>query len=342
MGTPDFAVASLDAIVQAGHDIAAAVTVPDRQTGRGLKLTFSPVKQYAMDHHLPLLQPDKLRDPQFIANLQALQADLFIVVAFRMLPQVVWAMPPLGTFNLHASLLPDYRGAAPINWAIINGETETGVTTFLLNDKIDEGQILMQQRTPINPNDNAETLHDKLAATGSQLVTETIQGLQDGTLQPHRQPRVTMLKTAPKIFKDDCAIHWDWPGEHIVNFVRGLSPYPAASLCMQDEHGDMHTFKVFDVRFEPRQDNPQTNALPDAPTNTVHTTLSPCHSAVPTLFCEDKKRIKIALFSGNLEILSLQINGKRKNTSEEFLRGHNIRDWKIVQYKTSTENLGTE
>jgi methionyl-tRNA formyltransferase len=180
MGTPDFAVKSLDAIVQAGYEVAAVVTVPDRQTGRGLKVTFSPVKEYALQHDLPLLQPEKLRDPQFQADLRAWNADIFVVVAFRMLPQTVWAMPPMGTFNLHASLLLQYRGAAPINWAIINGEKETGVTTFMLNERIDEGGILLQRTTPITADDDAESLHDRLASMGSGMVVETLRGLEQG------------------------------------------------------------------------------------------------------------------------------------------------------------------
>ncbi len=308
MGTPDFAVLSLDAIVQAGHDVAAVVTVPDRPTGRGQKITTSPVKNYAVEHHLPLLQPEKLRDPQFIADLQSLHADLFVVVAFRMLPQVVWNMPPRGTFNLHASLLPHYRGAAPINWAIINGEKETGVTTFLLNERIDEGKILLQERTPISETDNAETLHDRLAEMGAALVVKTIQGLADNTLQPYEQPSVEHPKTAPKIFKEDCAIQWAWPGEQIVRFVKGLSPYPAATMRMRDSKGEEQSFKVYDVRHE--------------------ATTSP--TTYPSVICEQKKRLKIALHDGNIEILYLQINGKKRNSSEEFLRGHDITNWEIV------------
>ena len=194
MGTPDFAVASLDAICASGHKVVGVVTVPDRPTGRGLKVTASPVKQYALQHNLPLLQPERLRDPDFQSALQAWEADIFVVVAFRMLPQSVWAMPPMGTFNLHASLLPQYRGAAPINWAIINGEKETGVTTFLLNERIDEGSILMQQSTPIAPDDTAETLHDRLAEMGSRLVVQTLDGLADGSLHPQPQPTCEQLR----------------------------------------------------------------------------------------------------------------------------------------------------
>ncbi len=218
-------------------------------------------------------------------------------------------MPPRGTFNLHASLLPDYRGAAPINWAIINGEKETGVTTFLLNERIDEGKILLQERTPIYENDNAETLHDRLAEMGSTLVVKTIQGLADNTLQPCDQPAANISKAAPKIFKEDCAIQWNWPGEQIVRFVRGLSPYPAATMRLRDAKGEVQNFKVYDVRFEAT-----TSSTP-----------------YPSVICEQKKRLKIALHDGNIEFLSLQINGKRKNSAEEFLRGHNVTNWEIIQ-----------
>ena len=207
-GTPDFAVESLDAIMQSPrHEVAAVVTVPDRQAGRGQKVVFSPVKQYALDHQLPLLQPEKLRDPQFLEQLASFHADMFVVVAFRMLPEAVWNMPSHGTFNLHASLLPRYRGAAPINHAIINGDTVTGVTTFLLNHQIDEGQILLQAKTPITPDDNAGTLHDRLAAMGRTLVVNTLDGIEDGTLTP--RPQEGNPTAAPKIFKDDCFINFN-------------------------------------------------------------------------------------------------------------------------------------
>lgn len=308
MGTPDFAVESLDAICQAGYEVAAVVTVPDRQTGRGLKITYSPVKEYALAHNLPLLQPEKLRDEGFLEQLRALGADLFVVVAFRMLPQVVWAMPPMGTFNLHASLLPHYRGAAPINWAIINGETETGATTFLLNEKIDEGRILLQEKTPIAPDDTAETVHDRLAAMGRQLVVRTIQGLADGTLQGTEQHCDAALKPAPKIFKEDCAIDWNKRGGDIVNFVRGLCPYPAATMKMLDEKGVEHSFKVYETAFEKDE-----------------------KAAKNSIVCDAKNVLKVGCADGFVRILTLQINGKKKNSIDEFLRGHNVSGWKIVR-----------
>ena len=307
MGTPDFAVASLQAICEAGHRVVGVVTVPDRPTGRGLKVTQSPVKQYALQHQLPLLQPERLRDPQFQDALRAWGADLFVVVAFRMLPESVWSMPPLGTFNLHASLLPQYRGAAPINWALINGERETGVTTFLLDHHIDHGGILLQESTPITSDDTAETLHDRLATMGSQLVVRTIEGLAAGTLTPRPQPADTQLKPAPKIFKADCAIPWQLPGAKIVDFVRGLSPYPAATMQLSDPRGELHTFKVYQVSFEPDSKSHLGEWLTDR-----------------------RSYQKGGVSDGFVHILSLQPSGKRRINISEFLRGYDVTDWKIV------------
>ena len=307
MGTPDFAVSSLEAILAAGHQVVGVVTVPDRPTGRGLKMTCSPVKQYALDHNLPLLQPEKLRDPLFQSQLSAWNADLFVVVAFRMLPPSVWAMPPMGTFNLHASLLPRYRGAAPINWAIINGDTETGVTTFMLNEHIDEGSILMQQTTPITTDDTAETLHDRLAAIGSRLVVQTIEGLADGTLTPKPQPVGVDMPAAPKIFKPDCAVDWSLPGSRIADFVRGLSPYPAATMQLADPGGTTHQFKLFQVRFEPTPDSPAGQLVTDG-----------------------KTYAKIGVKGGFISILHLQISGKKAMNISDFLRGCNITGWKLI------------
>ena len=307
MGTPDFAVSSLHAIREAGHNVVGVVTVPDRQTGRGLKVTYSPVKQYTLDHALPLMQPERLRDPQFLTDLQACHADLFVVVAFRMLPECVWAMPPLGTFNLHASLLPQYRGAAPINWAIINGEHETGVTTFLLNQHIDEGSLLLQETTPITPDDTAGTLHDRLADIGSRLVVRTIQGLADGTLTPRPQAAADNLRPAPKIFKPDCAINWQLPGAAIVDFVRGLSPYPAATMQMLDHKGSLQPVKVYQVAFEPASD-----------------------TRVGEIITDRKTYQKIGVGDGYIHILSLQLSGKKRINIDEFLRGYDVTLWKLI------------
>ena len=304
-GTPDFAVESLDAIMQSRHEVVSVVTVPDRQAGRGQKVVYSAVKQYALDHQLPLLQPEKLRDEDFLADLRACQADCFVVVAFRMLPEVVWNMPPHGTFNLHASLLPRYRGAAPINWAIINGETETGVTTFLLNHRIDEGSILLQEHTPISPDDDAGSLHDRLAAMGRSLVVRTLDGLADGSLIP--QPQQGAPCPAPKIFKEDCRIDFTRPGLQVIDFIRGLSPYPAATMTLRSPKGDEVSFKVFDACFQ----NDST-------------------AIEKTLFCDGKKVLKIGVADGFVEILSLQMAGKKKNSIEEFLRGNNVTDWLLV------------
>lgn len=305
LGTPDFAVASLDAIVHSEHEVVGVVTVPDRQAGRGQKVVYSPVKQYALDHGLPLLQPEKLRDPEFLGALAALGADIFVVVAFRMLPEAVWNMPPRGTFNLHASLLPAYRGAAPINWAIIRGEQRTGVTTFMLNHRIDEGNILLQAETPIAAEDNAGTLHDRLAEMGRGLVVVTLDGLAAGTLAP--TPQEGAATTAPKIFKEDTRIDFRQEGRRVVDFVRGLSPYPAATLTLRSPEGEEVPFKIFDVAF------------------------APCVAGTPCrLESDGKTYIKIAANDGMVSILSLQMSGKRKNSVEEFLRGKDVSDWELI------------
>ncbi len=306
-GTPDFAVESLDAIMQSGHEVAAVVTVPDRQAGRGQKLVFSAVKQYALDHNLPLLQPERLRDEAFLAELRAFGADVFVVVAFRMLPQAVWAMPRLGTFNLHASLLPDYRGAAPINRAIMNGEHETGVTTFLLNEHIDEGNILLQASTPISPDDNAGTLHDRLAAMGRSLVVETLDGMAAGSLTPRPQQPSGEPKAAPKIFKDNCRTVWQQPVQRVVDHIRGLAPYPAATMQLVNESGATVDFKVFEAKAETAATAP-----------------------AGTLVSDGKTYLKIAADNGFVNILSLQMSGKKRMPTADFLRGCNVTNWKTV------------
>lgn len=303
-GTPDFAVESLDAIMHSSHEVAAVVTVPDRQAGRGQKVIFSAVKQYALEHSLPLLQPEKLRDTQFIETLRAIDADCFVVVAFRMLPEVVWGMPRCGTFNLHASLLPRYRGAAPINWAIIRGENETGVTTFMLNHNIDEGAILLQQRSPISPNDDAGSLHDRLAAMGRTLVVQTLDALAYGTVDP--QPQQGTPCPAPKIFKDDCVIHFNHTAKEVVDFVRGLSPHPAATMTLVSPEGNEVPFKVFKTEAEVCSSEP-----------------------VGTVICDGKKTLKIAVTDGFVRILELQMAGKKRNLIEDFLRGNPVINWKL-------------
>ncbi len=304
-GTPDFAVESLDAIMDSRHEVAAVVTVPDRQAGRGQKVIFSPVKEYALEHNLPLLQPEKLRGPEFLAQLASFHADCFVVVAFRMLPEAVWNMPPKGTFNLHASLLPRYRGAAPINWAIMCGERETGVTTFLLNHKIDEGAILLQERTPIAADETAGTLHDRLAAMGRTLVVRTLDGLEEGSLQS--QPQQGEPCPAPKIFKDDCRIDFSRTCDEVDRHIRGLAPYPAATMTLKNPDGDEVLFKVFEVATE--------KGATDRP---------------GTLICDGKKVLKVATADGFVRIITLQMSGKRKNNVEDFLRGNSLNSWKLA------------
>ena len=253
MGTPEFAVPSLRALVAGGYNVVGVVTAPDKPAGRGQKLHQSEVKTAALELGLPVLQPEKLKAPEFVEAMQALRPDLGIVIAFRMLPEVIWAMPRLGTFNLHASLLPQYRGAAPINWAIINGETETGVTTFLLNHEIDKGGIIGQVRVPILPEDNVGTLYDKLMTTGTALVTSTVDRIAAEDIRPVEQQHIdeSTLRPAPKIFKEDCRIDWTLPGRRIADFIRGLSPYPAAWTEMfREEDEEPQSAKVFSATFE--------------------------------------------------------------------------------------------
>lgn len=233
MGTPEFAVTILDRIIQERHEVVGVVTTPDKPAGRGQHIHFSDVKRYALEHNLFLMQPEKMKDEAFVAQLQSLNADVFVVVAFRMLPKVVYAMPPKGTFNVHASLLPQYRGAAPIQWAVINGETETGVTTFLLDEHTDTGAIIRQSAVEITREDTAGTLHDKLMFAGADIAVETLRDLESGDFTPMPQTGETELKPAPKIFKEDMLIHWDDTAERIYNKIRGLSPYPAAFSRIQ-------------------------------------------------------------------------------------------------------------
>jgi methionyl-tRNA formyltransferase len=246
-GTPDFAVASLSALVDAGANVVAVVTAPDKPAGRGMQLKPSAVKEYALSKDIPVLQPEKLKNPDFIKQLEYLSADLHVVVAFRMLPEIVWNMPPMGTINVHASLLPQYRGAAPINWAIINGETETGVTTFKLKHEIDTGNILMQDRVVILPEDNIGTLYEKLMKAGGELLVKTVQGFADGTLKelPQQEVSTSELKHAPKIFKEDTRINWNKPVVSIHNLIRGMSPVPAAFTMLGDKF-----LKIYKSHYE--------------------------------------------------------------------------------------------
>jgi methionyl-tRNA formyltransferase len=297
LGTPDFAVASLDAIVRDGWPVVAVVTAPDKPAGRGMQMTQSAVKQYAVEHGIPVLQPEKLKDPSFLQTLRDLRADLQVVVAFRMLPEAVWNMPPLGTVNLHGSLLPQYRGAAPINWAIMNGETETGVTTFRLKQEIDTGDILLTRTLPIGPEDDFRTVHDRMKEIGAQVLVETVSGLCSGILEPIPQSHLdtATLKPAPKIFTEHCRINWEQPVSAIHNQVRGLSPVPGAFTIL---HGK--TLKIY--RSRPVQRVPQNS--PGTP------------------YTDGKSILRFAATDGWLEVTELQLEGKKRMQAEDFLRGY--------------------
>ena len=300
MGTPDFAVESLRALVEGGYNVVAVVTMPDKPMGRhGSVLQPSPVKQYAVEHGLTVLQPVKLKDPEFVEELRALKADLQIVVAFRMLPEVVWSMPPLGTFNAHASLLPKYRGAAPINWAVINGETETGITTFFLKHEIDTGDIIQQVKIPIDDTDNLEVVHDRLMALSGKLVTETVDNIIAGTVTsiPQDQFKDVPLTPAPKIFRETCRIDWNQPTQQVYNFIRGLSPYPAAWTTLNGK-----AVKIYETEK----------------------CLSTSPEEAGKLFTDGKDFLKVATTDGWLSIKVLQLEGKKKMVVTDLLRGLKI------------------
>ena len=297
MGTPEFAVASLDALVKAGFNIVGVVTAPDKPAGRGMKLNESEIKKYAVERGLNLMQPEKLKSPEFLGELKSLNADLQVVVAFRMLPEVVWSMPRLGTINLHGSLLPQYRGAAPINWAVINGETETGATTFRLKHEIDTGNILMQERFPIGENETAGEVHDKMKVIGAQLLVKTVKGLTEGTLKetPQVSEALAPLKHAPKIFSGDCKIDFSKPAEEVHNMIRGLSPFPGAFTYLNGK-----VLKI--LRSEKEISKPGTAAG-------RHET--------------DKKTfLKFACANGYIHVKEMQLEGKRKMSVDDFLRGY--------------------
>lgn len=300
MGTPEFAVASLDALVRAGCNVVGVVTAPDKPAGRGMKLQQSAVKKYAVEKGLHVLQPEKLKNPQFLEELKSLKADLQVVVAFRMLPEVVWNMPPLGTINVHGSLLPQYRGAAPINWAVINGEQETGITTFKLKHEIDTGNILLQERIPVGENETAGEVHDKMKEVGAALLVKTVEGLASGTI--HEVPQsvagngeAVVIKHAPKIFTETCLIDWNKSVSEVHNLVRGLSPYPAAFTKLDDK-----TLKIFiseKVAVQPKN--------------------------APGAYETDKKTyLKFACADGYINIRELQLEGKKRMGVEDFLRGY--------------------
>ena len=305
MGTPDFAVESLRCLVEGGYNVVGVITMPDKPAGRGHKLQFSPVKQYALEHSLPLLQPEKLKDEAFVEALREWKADLQIVVAFRMLPEVVWNMPRLGTFNLHASLLPQYRGAAPINWAVINGDTETGITTFFLRHEIDTGEVIQQVRIPIADTDDVGIVHDKLMMLGGKLGTETVDAILNDAVKPIPQEEMAVvgeLRPAPKIFKDTCRIDWNQPVKRIYDFIRGLSPYPAAWSELVQPDGETVVMKIFETEK-----------------------IIQSHQLTPgTLLTDGKTYIHVAAADGIIGIRALQLPGKKRLKTDELLRGFRL------------------
>lgn len=299
MGTPDFAVASLDALIKAGFDVVGVVTAPDKPAGRGQKINESAVKKYALVNNLNILQPVKLKDEVFLDELKSLKADLQVVVAFRMLPEVVWNMPPKGTINLHASLLPQYRGAAPINWAILNGEKESGVTTFFLKHEIDTGDIILAEKVTISNEMTAGELHDQLMVIGADLLVKTVKSIQDDTYKEKPQDSFdeTVLKHAPKIFKNDCEINWQQTTSQIHNHIRGLSPYPTAFT-----HINGKMLKIFRASTEISK-----------------------HQITPGSFLTDNKNyLKFATADGFISLQEIQLEGKKRMQTEEFLRGVNL------------------
>ena len=295
MGTPDFAVYPLEALLESGKQIVAVVTTPDKPTGRGQRMHSSAVKEFALRHGLPILQPENLKSPDFVASLRELKADLQIVVAFRMLPEIVWNMPPLGTINLHASLLPQYRGAAPINWAIINGETRSGVSVFRLRHEIDTGDILAQEPIDIMPDDNAGTLHDKMAHTGAKLIVSSVVAMERGDYEAIPQPTDQTFRAAPKIFRETCRLDFGKNVEALHNLVRGLSPYPTAWFEYNGQ-----AFKVFESSYEVvNHDN-----------------------SIGEIISDNKTFVKIAAADGFLSINKIQLQGKKTMNIRDFLLGY--------------------
>ena len=303
MGTPDFAVQPLRELVENNYEVVAVVTMPDKPAGRGKKIQFSDVKKTALEHQLPLLQPKKLKNPEFLEELASFNANLFIVVAFRMLPESVWNMPPLGSINVHASLLPNYRGAAPINWAIMNGEEYTGVTTFLLKHEIDTGDILQYEKIKIEPDDNVGIVHDKLMIVGASLLIKTVEsicaGNTKGTPQSELMPADGILKGAPKIFKDDCRINWNDEPLTIINKIRGLSPYPAAFGELKRTGCEPLSMKIFCGKFEEMQHN----------------------EPVGKITSDGKSYLKVFVRNGTISLDDIQLAGKKRMPIADFLRG---------------------
>ncbi|MBS7232310.1 methionyl-tRNA formyltransferase [Flavobacterium psychroterrae] len=302
MGTPEFAVGILDTIIKSDYEVVGVITAADKPAGRGQKIKYSAVKDYALANSLTLLQPTNLKDESFLAELKALNANLQIVVAFRMLPKVVWEMPSLGTFNLHASLLPNYRGAAPINWAIINGETKTGVTTFFIDDKIDTGAMILNSEIAIEPEENAGQLHDRLMLLGSKTVIDTLKVIEDGNVTTTIQKDDAEIKTAYKLNKENCKIDWTKSGDEINNLIRGLSPYPASWCFLKDKNEEL-SIKIYEAKL----------VLED-------------HSYEIGSLISSKKEIKIAIKNGFVQLLSLQLPGKKRMQVAELLNGITFTD----------------
>ncbi|MCK5462821.1 MAG: methionyl-tRNA formyltransferase [Bacteroidales bacterium] len=303
MGTPEFAVAGLDALIRDEQHVIAVVTSMDKPAGRGRKIRTSPIKDYALSQNIPVLQPDKLKSPSFLAELQDLQPDLLVVVAFRMLPEQVWKLPPMGTINLHASLLPQYRGAAPINRVLMNGETETGLTTFFIEKEIDTGKIILQEAVPVDPDEDAGSLHDKMMNTGAALLVRTVRAIAHGNPPLIDQTALIReqdeLKTAPKIFTEDCRVDWDQETEVVYNLIRGLAPYPAAWTILKNQAGEEKILKIFAAERE----------------------ILPVNEKPGTLLTDDENALEIACRNGIIRLTRIQLEGKKKMDTPEFLRG---------------------
>ncbi|MCP2029484.1 methionyl-tRNA formyltransferase [Flavobacterium sp. HSC-32F16] len=302
MGTPEFAVGILDTIIKNNYEVVGVITAADKPAGRGQKIKYSAVKEYALANNLTLLQPVNLKEESFLSELKALNANLQIVVAFRMLPKVVWEMPSLGTFNLHASLLPNYRGAAPINWAIINGETKTGVTTFFIDDKIDTGAMILNSEIAIEPTENAGQLHDRLMSLGSSTVINTLKVIENGNVTTTIQEDNEEIKTAYKLNKENCKIDWTKSGDEINNLIRGLSPYPAAWCFLKDKNEELN-IKIYEAKL-----------------------IEEAHSYETGKLVSSKKEIKIAIKNGFIQLLSLQLPGKKRMQVAELLNGITFSD----------------
>lgn len=320
MGTPDFAVESLRILVENKYNVVAVITAPDKPVGRGQKLGMSPVKEYLLENapDIPILQPEKLKNPEFLEELRSYQADLQIVVAFRMLPEVVWMMPKLGTFNLHGSLLPQYRGAAPINWAIMNGETETGVTTFFLKQEIDTGSIIFQEKEPISLTDNVGDVYNRLMNKGAGLVLKTVKAIESGVYPQEPQDETGEIKHAPKIFKETCQIDWNQPVKKVHDFIRGLSPYPVAWTMLNDKTCRIYEARIVSDEWSVR--TPTTGAEAENLTQP-----SPEERALIGSFSTDgKKYLHFQCVDGVLAIENLQLEGKKRMGIEEFLRGYRL------------------